>query len=91
MTIKLPHDVEERARARVEAGDFDDIADVVRAGLEALEQLDGVDDETHGEEWLAHARQIFREGRAALARGEAFQGSPKEIMARARARLAKPA
>jgi len=62
-----------------------DIADVVRAGLE------GVDDETHGDEWLAHARQIFQEGRAAVARGEAFQGSPKEIMDRARARLAKPA
>jgi Arc/MetJ-type ribon-helix-helix transcriptional regulator len=90
-TIELPRDVEERARARVEAGDFDDIADVVRAGLEALELLEGTDEPAPGDEWIAHARQVFQEGRAALARGESFQGSPKEIIERARARVARAA
>jgi len=91
MTIELPRDLEERARARVEAGDFDDITDVVRAGLEALDLLEGSDDPVPGDEWLARARQAFQEGRAALARGEGFQGSPKEIMERARARVARAA
>ena len=89
-TIELPSDVEERARARVTAGDFDDIAYVVRAGLEALDVLEG-NDEADDEEWLARARRSFQEGRAAAARGEAFQGSPKEILARARARIARSA
>jgi len=86
VSIELARDVEERARARVEAGDFDDITDVVRAGLEALELLEASDDPAPGDEWLADARRVFHEGRAALARGEGFQGSPKEIVARARAR-----
>lgn len=33
------------------------------------------------------ARQVFEEGRAAVARGEYFPGSPAEVVARARSRV----
>ena len=47
------------------------------------------DDEADDEAWLARARRSFQEGRAAVARGEVFQGSPKEILTRARSRIAR--
>ena len=86
MTIDLPEDLEERARAKVDAGEYASLADVLRAGLEALDMLHNAPDE---EPWLTQAKQVFEDGRAAVVRGESFQGSPAEIIARARA-LAVP-
>jgi hypothetical protein len=59
-------------------------------GLEALDVLEA-SDQADDEEWLARARHSFQKGRAAVARGEAFRGSSKEIMSRARTRLAREA
>lgn len=84
MTIELPPELEELARAKVDAGEYPDVAAVVRAGLEALELLD----EPGDDEWLASARQRFDDGRLAVERGDYFQGSPQEIVARARTRAA---
>jgi putative addiction module CopG family antidote len=67
MTIDLPQELEERARAKVEAGEYSSVADVVRAGLEALEQQEAYYDRVQalrqaGEEGLAslrdHGRQL---------------------------------
>jgi len=86
MTIDLPIDLEERARAKVDAGEYPSLTEVLRAGLEALELLD---DAPEDDDWMESARQVFEDGRAAVARGEYFQGSPAEIMARARSRVEK--
>jgi Arc/MetJ-type ribon-helix-helix transcriptional regulator len=83
MTIELPPDLEELARTKVEAGEYPDVPAVLRAGLEALELLDEPEDDA----WLANARQRFEDGRAAVERGEYFQGSPREVVARARKRV----
>ena len=83
MTVELPPELEELARSKVEAGEYPDVAAVIRAGLEALELLDEPDDEA----WLAHARQRFDDGRQAVERGDYFQGSPQEVVARARKRV----
>ena len=88
MTIELPADVEERARARVDAGEYPSMDEVVRAGLEALDLLDD-EDALAPDEWLTVARQRWAEGDAAVARGEYFEGSPRELMARIRARVEK--
>ena len=84
MTIDLPKDLEERVRAKVEAGEYPSPDAVLRAGLEALDMLDrGPVDEP----WLTHVRQVFEDGRAAIARGEGIQQSPAEVVARIRERV----
>jgi putative addiction module CopG family antidote len=90
MTIDLPQELEERARAKVAAGEYSSVADVVRAGLEALELLEG-EDELHDDAFLAAARQRWAAGDAAVARGDYFEGSPREIMDRIRAKAGNPA
>jgi len=90
MTIVLPQELEERARAKVAAGEYGSVADVVRAGLEALELLEG-EDPLHDDAFLAAARQRWVEGDAAVARGDYFEGSPREIMDRIRAKAGNPA
>jgi Arc/MetJ-type ribon-helix-helix transcriptional regulator len=83
MTIELPNDLEERTQARVDAGEYPSVAAVVRAGLDALDRLE----ETESEAWLANARRTFRDGRAAIARGEFSKRSPQDVVARALARV----
>ena len=83
MTIDLPQELEERARAKVAAGEYSSVADVVRAGLEALELLEG-EDQLHEDAFVAAAEQRWADGDAALARGDYFEGSPREIMDRIR-------
>jgi hypothetical protein len=56
---------------------------VGRAGLEALELLEDEGD-LHDDALLAVARLRFAEGEAAVARGDYFEGSPREIMDRIR-------
>jgi Arc/MetJ-type ribon-helix-helix transcriptional regulator len=90
MTIELPADVEERARARVDAGEYASLDQVVRAGLEALELLEDEDAVAPGD-WLAHAQQRWAQGDEAVARGEYVEGSPAELMARIRERVEKNA
>lgn len=90
MTIELPADLEERARARVDAGEYASLDDVVRAGLEALDLLDD-EDTPDPDEWLALARRRWADGDEAVARGDYFEGSPAELMARIRARVEKNA
>ena len=89
MTIDLPQELEERARAKVAAGEYSSVADLVCAGLEALELLEG-EDHLHDDAFLAAARQRW-EGDAAVARGDYFEGSPREIMDRIRAKAGNPA
>lgn len=84
MTIDLPKDLEERARAKVDAGEYPSLADVLRAGLEALDVLENTPEE---DPWLAEARRVFEDGRAAISRGEFVQVSPADVVARARARV----
>lgn len=90
MTIELPADVEERARARVNAGEYASLDQVVRAGLEALDLLDD-EDAIAPDEWLARAQQRWAEGDEAVARGEYVEGSPRELMDGIRARVEKKA
>jgi Arc/MetJ-type ribon-helix-helix transcriptional regulator len=90
MTIDLPQVLEERARAKVAAGEYSSVADVVRAGLEALALLE---DEAylHDDAFLTAARQRWAEGDVAVARGDYFEGSPRAIMDRIRAKAGNPA
>lgn len=81
MAIDLPQELEERAHAKVAAGEYSSVADVVRAGLEALELLED-ESQRHDDAFLAAARQRWAEGDAAVARGDYFEGSPREIMDR---------
>jgi len=81
MTIDLPQELEERARANVAAGAYSSVAAVVRAGLEALELLED-EDHLHDDAFIAAAKQRWAEGDAAVARGDYFEGSPREIMDR---------
>ncbi len=90
MTIDLPQELEERARAKVATGEYSSIADVVRAGLEALEMLED-EDHQHDDAFLAAAKQRWVDGDAAVARGDYFEGSPREIMDRIRAKAGNPA
>lgn len=90
MTIELPQGLEERARAKVAAGEYSSVADVVRAGLEALDLLEDAD-LLRDDAFVAAARQRWAEGDTAVARGEYFEGSPREIMARIRAKSGNPA
>ena len=87
MTIDLPQELEERARSRVEAGEYSSVAQVVRAGLEALDALEA-DERAAALHDVAQHR--WAEGDAAVARGDYFEGSPKEIMQRIRARVQTP-
>lgn len=79
----LPDDIARIAEAQVAAGNFDSVEDVVRASVEALEARD--------HEWLEYARDLWRERRAAAARGEFAAGSPSEVLARIRARVERGA
>jgi hypothetical protein len=46
-----------------------------------------LDDGPADEPWLAATRQVFEDGRAAVANGEGIQGSPAEVIARVRERV----
>jgi len=56
MTIDLPQELEERARAKVAAGEYGSVADVLRAGLEALELLED-EGRLHDDAFLTAAKQ----------------------------------
>lgn len=90
MTIDLPQELEERARAKVAAGEYSSVAGVVRAGLEALEMLEN-EEPVHDDAFLATAQQRWAEGDAAVARGDYFEGSSHEIMEPIRAKAGNPA
>jgi Arc/MetJ-type ribon-helix-helix transcriptional regulator len=87
MTIELPRDLEERARALAASGEYGGTpADVVKAGLDELEARA---ESEH--DWTDYLRFCFEQGRAAVARGEYTEASPAELMARIRARVEKNA
>ncbi len=78
----LPEDIARRAQARIAAGHFANVEEVIRAGVDALDERD--DD---AREWLEYARLRFRQGLEAEARGEAFHLAPRDLMARIRERV----
>ena len=69
---KLEHVTLSDEAARFAAAQVDD---VLAAGVEALQERDQMQDE-----WLAHARQCFEQGRAAFARGEVLETTPDALM-----------
>jgi Arc/MetJ-type ribon-helix-helix transcriptional regulator len=73
----LPEDVARYAEGQVAAGRFASIADVLSAGIEALQARDQAD-----QEWLLDARREAENGFAALDRGEGIRGTVDEHMAR---------
>ena len=80
----LPEDIARRAQAQVAAGRFANVEDVIRAGVDALDERD-----EGAQEWLEYARLRFRQGLEAEARGEVFHAAPGELMARIRERVDK--
>jgi Arc/MetJ-type ribon-helix-helix transcriptional regulator len=80
----LPEDIARLAQVQVAAGRFATVEDVVRAGVEALQQR-----QQDEQDWLAYARDETAEGFAELDRGEGvIAGTPDEIMAQIRADVA---
>ena len=73
----LPEDVARYAEGQVAAGRFASIADVLSAGIEALQARDQAD-----QEWLLDARREAENGFAAIDRGEGIRGTVDEHMAR---------
>ena len=67
-------------------GRFATIEDVITAGVKALQEMEEVE-----QEWVEHARERWPEDEVAIARGDYFEGSPKEVMARIRLRVEKMA
>jgi len=79
---ELPEDVIRSAEAQVAAGRFASIADVFRAGLDAVAEREDAE-----QEWVEYARDTWRARIAASERGEYTEGSPAAIMAAIRARV----
>ena len=73
--VTLPDEAARFAAAQVAVGRFRSVDDVLAAGVEALQERDQIQDD-----WLAHARQCFEQGRAAFARGEVLETTPDELM-----------
>jgi Arc/MetJ-type ribon-helix-helix transcriptional regulator len=70
------------AEVQIAAGRFATIADVLSAGVEALQERE------EGErEWIEELRECWAKGDEAVAHGDYFEDSQKEIMAHIRARI----
>jgi Arc/MetJ-type ribon-helix-helix transcriptional regulator len=78
----LPEDIARRAEARVAAGRNASIEEVIRAGVEALDERDQAESE-----WLECARETWHERVAASERGEFTEAAPADILAAIRARV----
>lgn len=63
--MELPEDIRKAAQAHVEAGHFPTVEDALRAGLDALIDLDAPAES----DWLAYARNAWAEGVAELDAG----------------------
>ena len=72
----LPDDVIRFAEAQVAAGRFATVEEVIRAGVRALEVCEEAE-----QDWLADAREKWREGVAASERGEAQEMSSSDFSA----------
>jgi Arc/MetJ-type ribon-helix-helix transcriptional regulator len=73
----LPEDIANRVNARLASGGFASAEDVIRAGVEALDERDEA-----ARDWLAYAQQEAADGFAELDRGEGIKGTVDEHMAR---------
>ena len=73
--VTLSDETARFAAALVATGRFHSIDDVLAAGVEALQERDQLQDE-----WIAHTRQRFEQGRKAFERGEVVSTTPDELM-----------
>lgn len=80
----LPEDAARYAEAQIAAGRFASVEDMISAGAAALKERDEAE-----REWLGHARARFQHGLEAEERGEILEATPRELMARIRARVEK--
>ena len=71
MPMIVPVDLEERIRQKVESGEYDDPAMVIRAALRLLDRRD---------QRLQELRASIAEGLAAIERGEGSELTPELIM-----------
>lgn len=72
MALRVPADLEERIRQKVESGDYDDAVEVIRAAMRLLDRRDAQ---------LQELRASIAEGLAAIERGEGVEWTP-ELMAK---------
>lgn len=82
MTLTLPEDLAERLRARQRHGDYATLADVIRDGLDALEEAQSGD----LEHWLRTEAQAEY---AAIQADPSLTVSHEEAFARVRAHIAE--
>lgn len=72
MALRVPADLEERIRQKVESGEYDDAVEVIRAAMRLLDRRDAQ---------LQELRASIAEGLAAIERGEGVEWTP-ELMAK---------
>lgn len=72
MALRVPADLEEQIRQKVESGEYDDAIEVIRAAMRLLDRRDAQ---------LQELRASIAEGLAAIERGEVSEFTP-ELMAR---------
>ncbi|MCC6756168.1 MAG: type II toxin-antitoxin system ParD family antitoxin [Solirubrobacterales bacterium] len=70
MALRVPADLEERIRQKVESGEYDDAVEVIRAAMRLLDRRDAQ---------LQELRASIAEGLAAIERGEGVELTP-EVM-----------
>jgi antitoxin ParD1/3/4 len=68
MPISIPTDLEERIRAKIESGLYDDPTEVMRAAMRLLDRRD---------QRLQELRASIAEGLAAIERGEGIELTPE--------------
>ena len=75
--IDLPEDVVRSAQAQVASGRFSSVAEVLRAGIDAVAECQQAE-----QDWLSYARAEAEEGFAALDRGEGILTTPGQLVSR---------
>jgi antitoxin ParD1/3/4 len=68
MVMHIPTDLEERIRAKVESGQYDDASEVIRTAMRLLDKRD---------RQLEELRASIAEARASIERGEGIELTPE--------------